>query len=428
MTPARAVELLRDAIRCVDDAASRDAIAIVGAGGRVLAEFVRSDRPSPPVDVSAMDGYAIRRADLGELAGAAAAEGGPTVIAVRVAGEVRVGAAPPELPPNACIRITTGGAVPAGADAIVRREDVRERVDGRTDGGCGADATVAAIEIAADAALRVRAGQHIRRRGENAAADARVLEPGRVLDAASIAALAAFGRERVQVRRRLRVAILTTGDELEPPGAPIEPWQIRDSNGPALESLLRSRPWIGEIDRSHVGDDLEATVDRIAAAVRSDAERSADALVLTGGVSMGHRDFVPAALARCGIRTLFHHVPQRPGRPILGAITADGRPVLALPGNPVSVLVTARRFLVPALAMRAGISSPDPAPCLELVESDGTRLELWWHRLVRVESPGRASLVEARGSGDLVAAARADGVVEIPPGETGPGPWPFRAW
>ncbi len=397
------MELLAAAIRAPDDGAEAAPIPIEDATGRVLAEEVRSDRPSPPFDASAMDGYALR---LSELEAQAAAGG--SVVEFPVAGEVTMGRAPPPLPPGACLRITTGGAVPDGADTVVRREEFRESAD--------------RVAIDAEALRRLQRGQHIRRAGENTAAGRVVLRAGRLIDAAAVGAMAAFGLRAVRVRRALRVAVITTGDELAPPGAAIEPWTIRDSNGPALAAMLGARRWIGAVDRAHARDEpgeLDRALER---ATRGDA------IVLTGGVSMGHRDLVPDALDRLGARTLFHKLPQRPGRPLLGAVMPDGRPVLALPGNPVSVLATARRFLLPALARRAGIEPIDATASVTLANADDARLDLWWHRPVRLVGAGIAELVDTRGSGDLVAAAASDGLVEIPPGEGGPGPWPFRSW
>jgi molybdopterin biosynthesis enzyme len=143
---------------------------------------------------------------------------------------------------------------------------------------------------------------------------------------------------------------------------------------------------------------------------------------------MGDRDFVPRALEILGAAVVFHRLPQRPGRPVLGALLADGKPVLALPGNPLSVLVTARRIATPVLSRLAGLVQALPPPSVTLDASDVRALDLWWHRLVRLTGPGRASLVEAASSGDFVAGARSAGFVETPPGATGTGPWPFYAW
>lgn len=350
-----------------------------------------------------MDGFAVRLADL---------RGGGDPVAIPVAGDAPIGQAPRPLAPGSCLRIATGAVVPLGADAVIRREDVRE---------------IGARHIVIHAAVvsRLQDGQNIRRAGENASSGHELLREGRVLDAAALGVIAACGPGVVRLRRRIRVAIITTGDELLPVGAEAEPWQIRESNGAALAAMLAPLAWVGELRRVHVRDDLEESVKAVSEAL---AGFNADALILSGGVSMGHRDFVPQALERCGVRTLFHRLPQRPGRPILAGVTADGRPVLALPGNPVSVMVTARRFALPALARRAGATVRDASASVRLTDDDGRCIDLWWHRIVRLVDDGLAELVESRGSGDLVSAAAADGFVEIPPGAGGTGPWPFRGW
>lgn len=365
------------------------------AAGRVLAEPLVADRHSPAVDVSAMDGYAVRLADL--------APGRHPVIA-----EVRIGREPPACRAGV-VRIVTGGAVPPEADTVIKREDVRELGD--------------AIEIDAATIARMRPGQHIRRRGENIEAAEEVIGPGRTLAAPLAAALASFGADRPLVYRRVRVGVLVTGDEVLAAGSSPTPWGLRDSNGPALRCLLGSCRWIEAVEQEHAGDDP----DEIGRAIESLLARC-DALLMTGGVSMGDRDFVPAALRGAGATTMFHRLPQRPGKPVLGAITARGQPVFGLPGNPLSVMVTARRMAMPVLARVAGVADPAGPAAVEVDNDPGKRLDLWWQRLVRLTGPGRGSLVESRGSGDVVSAARSDGFIEVPPGGCGSGPWPFYAW
>ncbi|MCC6678525.1 MAG: molybdopterin molybdotransferase MoeA [Phycisphaerales bacterium] len=391
-SPAEASDALLPHIRPVQ---TEDGSCFTAAG-RVLAAALHTDRPSPPADVSAMDGFALRCADaaLGRLP---------------IAGEVRIGRAPPPLPPAACLRIVTGGGVPTGADVVIRREDISES------GG--------EVRLDAAAASRLSPGHNIRRQGENAPPGALVAEAGSLVTPAVSSALAAFGAGRVRVFRPLSVAILTTGDELTEVAATPSPWQIRDSNGPALLSLFTGCPWISDIRPVHIPDEPELLDRELRAALGW-----ADAILITGGVSAGHRDHVPAALTAQGVRTIFHRVPQRPGMPVLGAATPDGRPVFGLPGNPLSVMVTARRMAWPALARRAGVSRVAAPAAVTIANPDARTIPLWWHRSVRLDQPGRAELIDSRGSGDLVSAAHADGFVEIPPGAAGPGPWPFFAW
>ncbi|MCC6661766.1 MAG: molybdopterin molybdotransferase MoeA [Phycisphaerales bacterium] len=362
------------------------------AAGRVTAEPLRADRDSPASDVSAMDGYAVR---IGSLAAGT----------VRVCGEVRIGHGPPALEAGCAVRIVTGGGVPAGADAVVKREDVDEH-DAR-------------IGVAAATLAGLRQGQNIRRRGENLRAGDEAVPAGCQATPAVMGTLATFGASDVLIYRRVRVATLVTGDEVRPPGEPVSAWQLRDSNGPVLRAMLAVLPWVELLPHVRVPDDPAA----LAAAVAASIEAS-DAIILTGGVSMGHRDFVPGILRGAGTEAVFHKVPQRPGRPVLGAVGPRGQAVLGLPGNPLSVMVTARRMGVPVLRHLAGITRAAQPPRVR-VEDDGKRLDLWWHRLVRLD--GTARIVATRGSGDIPSAARSDGFVEVPPGGGG-GERDFYPW
>lgn len=389
-SPESALDALLSRIEPV----STESIALRRATDRVLASAIVTDRESPACDVSAMDGFAVRAIDLG-------------LGMLPIAGEVRIGKEPPALTHGTALRIVTGAPVPPLADAIVRREDVIE-----------ADHT---ITIDAEHAKSVSVGKDIRRRGENAEAGELVLERGVFASASRIAALSMFGASEITVHRPVRVEILVTGDELVDAG-PLTPFQIRDGNGPALAALF-SRPWLDVVRLPRAPDDRVALEAAIA-----DALVRADALVLTGGVSMGVHDYVPDTLRALGVEIVFHTLPQRPGKPILGGIAEGGRPVLALPGNPVSVLVSATRIALPALARRAGLVQRMPPTAVELEEPIRKPLDLHWYRPVTIVSAGRARITESRGSGDIVAAARSDGFVEIPPRALGHGPFAFRAW
>ena len=226
----------------------------------------------------------------------------------------------------------------------------------------------------------------------------------------------------VKVHRPVRVAILNTGDELIPPGHEAQPWQIRDSNGPTLMAALGAQAWVEVISRQRVQDTLESVI----AALRSLAD--ADVIVLTGGVSMGDTDHVPAAIAAIGGEIVFHRLPIRPGKPVLGALR-DNQLIVGLPGNPVSVAVTARLIALPLLRRLAGLKEIFPrAPRVEVATPDDKQLQLHWYRLVRLAEDGRAHYLDNRGSGDLVSLAQSDGVIELPAGCTGAGPWKFLQW
>ncbi|MBL8745741.1 MAG: molybdopterin molybdotransferase MoeA [Phycisphaerae bacterium] len=406
-SPAAAVEAM--IARLADGRASDHAepVPLDDARGRILAEAIACDRDSPPFDHSAMDGYAIRTSDLVRAIGHTT-QGDH--VSFPVVDEARIGSPPPALPESAAIRIVTGAAVPAGADAVVRREEVSEHADG---------GRISTISIAWHAATRVRTGDSIRRRGENARAGDAVLRRGVVISSAALGTLAATGCVRPRVYARVRAAIITTGDELVPPHARPAAFQIRNSNAPTISATLGSQRWMEVVSVTHSGDEprkLEETL--------RDALGRADAVVLTGGVSIGHRDPVREAVEAAGAEIVFHGLPQRPGKPILGAVLArkDGcpAPIFALPGNPVSAMVTCTRIVLPVLAVRAGSSADRlPSPCLPrlvpLTNPDGLALDLWWHRLARLNRAGEAELIDARGSGDIIAAGCSDGFLEFPP-------------
>lgn len=364
------------------------------ARGRVLADSLDADRPSPACDVSAMDGYALPSVDVGR--------------SWAIAGEVMIGQSPPPMPTDAALRIFTGGPVPAGCQAIIAREQVDERPW--------------TIHLPAD--LKIRPGQHIRRCGENGQAGETIVGQGVPVGPAVAAALAACGIVQPSVYRRVRLATIVTGNEVHPVHQSVQPWQLRDSNGPALAAMFAGRPWIDSSGIVHAGDDRVALGRAMA-----DALAKSDALILTGGVSMGDYDFVPALLDELGCRMVFHKLPIRPGKPVLGAVGPQGQAVMGLPGNPVSVMTTARRLAWPALRRRAGWALADPpAASVSLTNPDPKPIPFYWSRPVRLVANGQAELIDTRGSGDIVSAARSDGFVEIPANQAGAGPWPFYGW
>lgn len=362
------------------------------ANGRVLAEPVTADRDSPPFDHSAMDGYAVRLADLAERR------------ELPVLGESRPGTAPPPMPAaRGCIRISTGAPRPTGSDAVVRREDVLEHAGGTPN-------TVASITVAPG--VSPCEGDHWRLRGENARAGTILIERGAAIDAATAATMAACGIAHPKVRRRVRVAIVTTGDEVVPVEESPRPEQIRNSNGAALEMLIAGRTWLEVARLEHVADRLPQLEAALAASIAG-----SDAVILTGAVSMGHRDLVRTAIESQHGEILFHRLPQRPGRPMLAAIAqSNGRPVplFGLPGNPLSALVTARRIVLPSLAAIAGLRPPPPREVAVQADEDSAA-PLWRFRLAQLESDGTATLLPFRSSGDAAAAGRSDGFVEIAP-------------
>lgn len=372
-----------------------DWLPVSQSTGRILAEPVVSFRDSPANDVSAMDGYAMRMGD---------ARNGT----IPICGIAKAGAPPVALIAGQACRIFTGACVPDGAECVVPREQCLE--------------SDAALELSIDPS-QIRFGQHIRRRGENAKSGDVVLPSGTLLNGASISSVVSFGAEdRIRVYRRVRVAILNTGDELHALGTPIQNWQIRDSNGPLLEGMLSSLPWV-DVVRKRVGDDPFAIRNAIAHAIDT-----SDAVLITGGVSMGDTDYVPQSILDAGGRITFHRIPIRPGKPMLGGVGPQGQLILGLPGNPVSVAVTFRRYGLPLLHWLAGLDRDPWVPNVEIENPDTKTLDLVWFRLVRRTGDGTVRLLTNQGSGDIAALGMSDGFVEVPPGATSQGLRRYFDW
>ncbi len=373
---------------------SSERVAIDHIHGRILAEDVLADRDSPPLDVSAMDGFAVRIGDL-------------STSSLPVQATTAAGTAPLSLLAGQAIRIFTGAPVPAEADCVVRREDTVESEQ--------------LVEFTVPPSSLL-VGQNIRRQGENSRRGTVVLPAGTRMDAATIGAVASFGPREVPVHRKVRVAILNTGDELAEPGSAVADWQIRDSNGPTLAAWLATMPWVEVVARLRIDDSLAAVREALRLRLVD-----CDAILLTGGVSMGDTDFVPAAIDALGGETVFHRLPIRPGKPILGA-NLDGKLLLGLPGNPVSVAVTSRVFGTPLLHKLSGSLITPPRPLVTLAEVDDKRLDLTWYRLVHIDPEGQIRLVSSQGSGDVVSLSHSTGFVEIPLGMGGDGPLRITLW
>ncbi|MEM9644701.1 MAG: molybdopterin molybdotransferase MoeA, partial [Planctomycetota bacterium] len=382
-----------------------DRLAVVGVEntnaltGRVLAADLRADRDSPAANVSAMDGYAVRVEDLKPNQ------------EITVSGVALPGAPPLPMADQAVTQIFTGALVPADADAVVKREDTIE-----------SDGVVRFLEPA----LSTKPNSNIRFAGENLRRGEVFLSAGCQVKPAQAAAATNFGVAHADVFSKVRLAILTTGDELPegPVDAEIDPWQIRNSNRTALMTMMDRFRWIASPTVEHVNDSESSLRDTM---VRLLANH--DALLLTGGVSAGDHDYVPGVVRGIGAEVVFHKLPLRPGKPILGAATDEGKLILGLPGNPVSATMGCRRFAIPLLAKQSGrIDWSDRPTVVKLVDSGQKTLPLHWMRGVKRVGVGTATPVIGQGSGDLVALARTDGFVEMPPNATGEGPWPYWDW
>lgn len=297
-----------------------ETVPLAQGDGRVLAETVTAVRDQPPFDASAMDGWAVRRADVGAAA------------TLRIVGESAAGrghAAP--LQPGEAVRIFTGAPVPDGADLVVIQEEAAREGDH--------------VRLGPAAG-----GSHIRPRGGDFKAGAVLLEAGVRLDPWRLSLAAAAGRAQLPVARRPRVAVLATGEELAAPGDPAGPFQIYESGSVGLLAML-TRWGAAPTRLAPTGDDEAA----IAAAV---ADIEADVIVTVGGASVGDYDLVKPALATLGLELDVETVNVRPGKPTWFGRLGDGRLVLGLPGNPASAFVCAELFLRPLVLALQGATTP----------------------------------------------------------------------
>ncbi len=362
--------------------------------GRILATDVIAPFPLPPWTNAAMDGYAVRASD---VRGASAS----APVSLRVVGHAPAGGSEQAIvETDTAVRIFTGGRVPAGADSVVRQEDTES------------DGSVVRVLNDRDAGSNVRAA------GGDLARGALALPTGTRVGPRQLALLAALGVAHPMVHRAPRVGVLSGGDEvvsLDDLESIERGDKLADVNGPALAALVA--------DAGGVAESLgiaRDSVDDIVARVR--AAGSCDAIITAGGVSVGEHDHVHRAMAILGVRELVSRVRVRPGGPTAFAVLPDGRPWLALPGNPVSAIVTFELFGRPMIRTMSG----DPAPLPRLIAvlpSDTMKpdpvLDLYLRATLEWPSGGgvpRARLTGAQGSGILTSVARADALVIVPSG------------
>ncbi len=374
------VQTARDRVLARVSALEAQDVPLDQALGRVLAHDLRAGGDVPPFTNSAMDGFAIRS--------------GPAGRSLRIVGESRAGApATTSVEAGTAIRISTGAMLPDGADAVIMVERTQEDEAGGT------------VRLHAD----VTPGQNVRGAGEDMRAGTVVLSAGTMVTAAAVGVAAGAHAATLRCARRPRVAVLATGDELVPPGSPLLPGQIHNSNALTLAALA-TEAGAQLVRVGHVADAADATRTAIA-----DALQEADVLVLSGGVSVGPHDHVKGALEACGVREDFWRVALRPGKPTWFG-TRGAQLVFGLPGNPVSSMVTFLLFARPALRALQGA---DPAarritmPLAQDVAQTPGRDELV--RVTFVDDA--ATLTGPQGSHVLTSMLGADGLARIPAGD-----------
>ncbi len=377
---------------------SSEVVPLEDAEGRVLGEDLTASADLPAFDYSSMDGYAVATGDLGAVDSRA-----PIRLPVR--GESRTGVLPGPLTPGSAMRIFTGAAIPSGADAVVMQENVAR------------DGDVAVI------AARPRAGQNIRRRGEDLAAGAIAIPRGTRLRPAHLSLAGAVDRDHIAVSKRPVVTILATGDELRRPGTDPIPGSIPESNTVALRAMARRA---GAQTRAHpyVRDDRAATERAFAAALEE-----SDVLVTIGGVSVGDHDLVRPALEAVGVQLDFWRVAIKPGKPLaIGRLARSGKRdaiVVGLPGNPASAMITFALFGVALLRALQGDARPFPAFARARMTRahahDPGRLEFARATVSQADEGFSVTTLGNQASGAVTTMAQADALVCIPEDATGVG-------
>lgn len=376
---------VEDALRRLLDLAAAapieacETVALADADGRVLGEPLVAGLDLPPWDNSAMDGYALRLADW---------QGEPLVVSQRILA----GSAPQPLQSGTCARIFTGAPLPEGADLVEMQENAEVLDDGR-------------VRFLSP----MRAGQNVRPRGQETRTGETVLPAGTRLGPIEMGLCASLGAAELVVRRRPVVAVISTGDELVPPGQPLGPGQIYNSNRSLLIAWLK-RLGCAVVDAGILADDLALTRKALGELGQ------VDLILSTGGVSVGEADFLGVALREEGELALWK-LAIKPGKPLTFG-HFRGVPVIGLPGNPASTLVTFGLLTRPYLLRRLGVEEVEPlgftVPAGFTWKKPGNRRE---YLRARLEN-GRAVIYPNQSSGVLRSAAWAEGLVEVLEGTT----------
>ncbi len=383
LTPAEADVLIGQTLQCLPI----ESLPLAQCAGTVLRENIYAERDQPPFDRVAMDGVALASH------AAAGASRAFRIQATQAAGEAPLTLAAP----HNCIEVMTGAVLPGGCDCVVPVEEL----------------TVTQGQAQLAPRARAEPWHNVHRRGSDTRQGTLLVAAGVKLRAPEIAIAASAGMARIRVSSQPMLVVISTGNELVEPGEPVLAYQIRRSNAYAIVSALREHGFQRVAD-DHIADDAQ----QLRARLRFHLETH-DVLVLSGGVSMGRFDLVPKALEELGVRTIFHKVAQRPGKPLWFGAAPSGAAVFGLPGNPVSTLVCFTRYVLPALLGSLGHSGT-AVERIALGAPVTITPPLTHFLPVRLEQDdwGRAWAMPAptNGSGDFTALAGTAGFVELPPG------------
>lgn len=365
----------------------QEEVPLNNARGRILRKPVRADRDIPPYNRVTMDGYAIRAHEIRR------GERHFQVLAFQAAG------APPVRLSNAasvCLEVATGAVLPEGADCIVPAEYVVRKGD--------------RIEVL-EAASAITSGNAIHPRASDAILGTPLIKVGTRLRSRELAIAASVGASTLTVSVLPSIKIISTGDELVPPSASVQPWQIRRSNDIALGAALAASGF-PDIDYLVARDNEESLVE-----VLTPLLHAGNVIILTGGISQGRLDLVPSVLEKLGVNRVFHGVSQRPGKPMYFGVGVESVPVFALPGNPAAAFITLHRYVIPAL-LDASVATSNRKPVVSLAEKVNFKPELTCFMPVRLESGPEGELqafpVPLNTSGDFTRLSLSDGFVELP--------------
>jgi molybdopterin molybdotransferase len=377
--------------------------ALKQAHGRILREDIKSDRDQPPFNKSLMDGITIaysawkQGAHTFEIEGVIAAGDSPKILKKKIS----------------CLRIMTGAVLPKNCDCIVPVEQ------------CIVEGNQVRLKEGVD----IKPGQMIRPKGADAKKGDVLLSKGTRLDPPHIGVAVSAGKKLLKVSKQPTIAIIATGDELVDLDKAVKPYQTRLSNSYALQSLF-IQSGLAHADMIHLPDNKNILVSKIHRILEK-----YDIVVLSGGVSMGEFDYVPQVLTNLGVKQLFHKVAQKPGKPFWFGITKSGKPVFALPGNPVSTIVCAYRYVMPYLRKASCMSFPNAfVGNLDMaglpIKTFGSGNPLTYFIPVRIQQKGSiicASSVNSGGSGDFSALVNADGFIEYD-SRIKQSIWPYFSW
>jgi len=362
----------------------KQAVTVAASIGRVLRQSVAAERDQPPFDRVMMDGVAVSHADVESNTREF------PIQAMQAAGDKQIA-----LEAGKAIEIMTGASLPIRADCIVPIERI------------SISNNVATLE----ADYEARQNQFIHPRGSDHTKGTVLLDPGKRISPMDIAIINSCGLTDVDVSKSPTIRVISTGNELVAAGEPVEPHQIRMSNGPAVIAMLQQRGYT-DCEHDHLVDDLDLLRERIG--VHLD---NADVLILSGGVSMGKADYIPQVLGELGVEVVFHKISQRPGKPMWFGVGPKGQAVFALPGNPVSTLVCCRQYVIPALKAASG-ERERPPEFASLAQPFTFKPQLTCFLPVRLISSVGGQLlampVHTNTSGDFASLTGTDGYIELP--------------